>query len=298
MTDELHAYLAMLAGPAPAGKLLELRHRTPGGMGQTFIPARRADRAASAIVRLGCETDVYVGVLLRTRRQGCRDAVRESHLLFVEIDQPDAQARLGRFAPAPSATLASGSTGHRHAYWVLERPVGADELVAANRRLAYALGADLASTDPARLLRPPSTTSFKREPPVPVRLLELDPGRRYAIDELVDGLTDPPTPAAVRRSRGTRGSVDPVQAQLLTIPTVEYVRRLTGREPNRAGKVTCPFHHPDRTPSLHLYDDGSWYCFSCAKGGSVFDFAASLWSAGTRGPEFLALRDRLRMELL
>ena len=298
MTDQLHAYLTMLAGPAPAGKLIELRHRTPAGMRQTFIPARRLDLAAAAIARLGRETDVYVGVLLRTRRRGTRDAVHQSHLLFAEIDQPDADARLDRFRCPPSGRVSSGTDGHRHAYWTLQNPIDVEQLVAANRRLAHALGADLASTDPARVLRPPRSMSFKRQPPAPVRLLHIDPSRQYRLAELVGALADPPTPASTRGSRPVRPSVDPVQERLFAVPTADYVRRLTGREPNRAGKVACPLHHPDRTPSLQLYDDGTWYCFGCARGGSVIDFAASLWSTGTRGAEFLALRDRLAAELL
>jgi hypothetical protein len=299
MTDELHGYLEMLAGPAPAGKLIELRHRTPGGMRQTFIPARRPDLAASAIVRLGRETDVYIGVLLRTRRHGGRDAVHESHLVFCEIDHPDADARLDRFPCPPTASLASGSPGHRHAYWALRSPIDAGQVAWANRRLAHSLGADLAATDPARVLRPPTSMSFKRQPPVPVRLLHLDASRRYSLAELVEGLADPPSPTKTRGStRPARVTVDQVHERLLAIPAADYVRHLTGREPNRAGKVTCPFHNPDRTPSLQLYEDGTWYCFGCARGGTVIDFGASLWSIGTRGPEFLELRDRLAAELL
>ena len=51
--------------------------------------------------------------------------------------------------------------------------------------------------------------------------------------------------------------------------------------------------HEDRTPSLHLYEDGTWYCFGCRQGGSIYDFAAALWHIGTRRREFLQLRARL-----
>jgi hypothetical protein len=75
------------------------------------------------------------------------------------------------------------------------------------------------------------------------------------------------------------------------------VQALTGREPNRAGKVHCPFHE-DRHPSLQLYEDGSWYCFgACRRGGTIYDFAAALWSIGTKGRGFIQLRDRLAVEL-
>jgi DNA polymerase I-like protein with 3'-5' exonuclease and polymerase domains len=32
-------------------------------------------------------------------------------------------------------------------------------------------------------------------------------------------------------------------------------------------KISCPFHH-DNTPSLHVYDDGHWHCFSCQRHGN------------------------------
>lgn len=43
-------------------------------------------------------------------------------------------------------------------------------------------------------------------------------------------------------------------------------------EPSRAGFLRCPAH-ADNTPSLKIYPESdSFYCFSCAVGGSVIDF--------------------------
>ncbi len=36
-----------------------------------------------------------------------------------------------------------------------------------------------------------------------------------------------------------------------------------------------------------------WFCFGCRRGGSIYDFAALLWGAEPRGPDFVGLRDRL-----
>ena len=79
---------------------------------------------------------------------------------------------------------------------------------------------------------------------------------------------------------------------LLAIPAAIYVRELAGLEPGRDGKVSCPFHADD-TPSLQLYGDGTFYCYGCGAGGSVYDFAGRLWSLETRGRAFLELRARL-----
>ena len=291
---ELDAYLRTIAGRAPGARLLEirfaLRHRD---MGRVFLAAHSAPGATRFIRRLAARTDVYVGVALRTRAAGGRDAVDRSHLAFVEIDARDALARLADFPHPPSMVVTSGTPGHAHAYWTLRTPVGVPEIERANRRLAHHLGGDLASIDAARILRPPTTWNHKHSPPAPVALVELDPGRRYEIGELVEPLHDPPggpSSGPVPRPRSGRTEVD---RALLAIPAAAYARALTGRSPNRAGKIPCPFHD-DRTPSLQLYDDGTWYCFgACQTGGSIYDFASRRWGIDTKKHAFLELRDRL-----
>ena len=46
-------------------------------------------------------------------------------------------------------------------------------------------------------------------------------------------------------------------------------------------------------PSLHLYEDGTFYCYGCGVGGSLYDFAGRLWGLDTKGRAFLELRARL-----
>ena len=239
----LESYLRMLAGPAPGARLLEirfaLRHRD---MGRMFIAAHSAPGAGRLIRRLAERTDVYVGVCLRGRRSGGRDAIDQSHLAFVEIDAPDALDRLRAYRHPPSMIVSSGNRGHAHAYFALSAPVTVPELERANRRLAHALGGDLASVDGARILRPPSSWNHKHSPPSPVELIELDPTRRYELDGLVDGLEEPPgrpAEAAITRRRTGRTEVDRL---LLAIPAADYVRAFTGLSPDRTGKIHCPFH--------------------------------------------------------
>jgi hypothetical protein len=141
MAADLDRYLQVLAGPTPIGRLIEIRSANPAGtMRQTFTPATRPDLAANVITRLAARTDVYVGVLLRHRRSGGRDACERSHLAFVEIDRPDGADRLARYRCPPTMIIASGgSPGHAHAYWQLDQPADLDELETANRRLAIRL---------------------------------------------------------------------------------------------------------------------------------------------------------------
>ena len=153
-SQALDSYLRILAGPEPGARLLEirfaLRHRD---MGRLFVAAHSAPGASRLIRRLAARTDVYVGVCLRDRRSGGRDAIDRSHLAFVEIDTPDALDRLRAFQHPPTMIVLSGTPGHAHAYYTLSAPVPVPELERANRRLAHALGGDLASVDAARILR-------------------------------------------------------------------------------------------------------------------------------------------------
>jgi hypothetical protein len=295
---QLDRYLQMIAGDRRGDELLEIRYAPGDGrMRRRFISIRRLDAAARAIGSLAPRSDVYCGVLLRSHRAGGRDAVTSSHFAFVEIDAVDALNRLQRFARPPTMIVSSGTAGHAHAYWTLRRRVGPNELEQANRTLATHLGGDLASVDAARILRPPGTLSHKHRPPAPVELLHLDTAMRFELAELLAGL--PPAPSrpdapAAGRGRAARTELDEL---LLAIPAATYVRELTGLEPRRNGKVNCPFHADD-TPSLHLYGDGTFYCYGCGAGGSLYDFAGRLWSLNTKGAMFLELRARLAETLL
>lgn len=295
---QLDAYLRVIAGPRPGARLLEirfaLRHRD---MGRVFIAAHSAPGASRFIRRLAQRTNVYVGVGLRTRAAGGRDAVDRAHLAFVEIDRPDALARLADFEHPPTMIITSGTAGHAHAYWTLTPAVGASELEHANRCLAHHLGADLASSDAARILRPPASWNHKHAPPAPVELVELAPTRQYEIGALTDGLEDPSGARPNDRPLPHRSGRTEIDRALLAIPATDYAQKLTGRTADRASKIQCPFHD-DQTPSLQLYEDGTWYCFgACQMGGSVYDFASRLWRMETKGPSFLKLRRRLAREL-
>src|SRR5215218_5105349 len=289
-------FLAALARQANRGELLELRYRLDDGlrMGQVFERPTRLRGLATRAVALGRRTDVYAGCAPRTRRHGGRDAVERAFVLWADCDGEQAVAALSEFEPTPAIVVASGTGSNCHAYWPLTQPLPRDELEAANRRLAHALGADPASADAARILRVPGTLSHKHEPPMPVEALRLDPDRRFEADDVVGGLADPPAPA--------RAPFTPALAQvrgddpLLAIAPDVYVRRLLGVEVPRHRKVRCPFHE-DRHASLHVYEtaERGWYCFgACRRGGTIYDLAAPLYGYAARGEDFLRLRTELR----
>ena len=86
-------------------------------------------------------------------------------------------------------------------------------------------------------------------------------------------------------------------AALKNLDAREWMPRLTGVELSASGYMPCPFHE-ERTASLKAYPNGSWYCYGCHQGGSIFDFAARLSGRGTRGVEFVELRADLARTLL
>jgi hypothetical protein len=300
--DELRAYLEMLAGQPRAGQFFNLRWITPlGRMGQQFRSARQVESTARRIETLAETTDVFIGVALRDSRRGGKSAISGSHLLHLDCDDEHARSKLAAFAFVPTMEVASGTPGHLHPYWCLDRRASILQVEGANRRLALALAADPACVDVARILRPPKTSNFKDDPPQPVSLIAYRPDARYSLADLLASLPrDPCAPTRVRTNPTRRARRTEFESQLLAIPGAEYVRVLTGREPNRAGKVLCPFHD-ETDPSLHLYADGTFYCFGkkCRRGGTIIDFAAALWLTGQsvdaplRGRDFIDVRRRL-----
>ena len=282
----LRSYLQLIAGRANG--YLEIRYRHQDEMRRLFAGTQRLAAAAETITALSTRTDVYCGAALRSRLAGGRDAIAESHLLWIEIDHPDALQRLDRFPHPATLTVRSGTAGHAHAYWQLDQPVDVIELEHANRRLAHHLGADPSSTDAARILRPAGTLNHKHAPPASVSLAAHRPVRRYRLAQLLDGVPDPtPLPADRSAACGWCAGDRPTgeDAELRAIPTERYVLTLTGRQAGRDHKLACPFHD-DRTPSLHCYPDGTFYCYGCRRGGSVYDFAGHLWNVPTKGSGF------------
>lgn len=286
----LVAYLATLAGPEGEREgYLELRHRRRGGaMRQRFFDALIPHGAGVTARVLSASGDVFVGCAPRTRRNGAKDAIDRAWVLWADCDSDDAIDRLAAVDPQPTMLVRSGRG--LHAYFALDAPLDPHALEQANRRLAYALGADAACADAARVLRPPLTLNYKYDPPAPVRIVGFT-GSRLAARAVVGALPDPALPTRVGHGQSKRDDPDP----LLQIDPAVYVAALTGQRVGRDRKVLCPFH-PDQTPSLHAYADPAdgWFCFGrCRRGGSIYDLAAPLLGYDTRGADFVALKAEL-----
>lgn len=288
---DVRSFLLALAGPTKTDALLEIRERHDGFMRCRFFSVDDVDSATTAVLHAAPVRDVYVGAAVRAFSHGGRAAVPWMSSLWIDADVPQAIDRLAAFVPVPSIVVGSGRG--QHAYWLLDRPVDVDAGEDANRRLAATLAADPSCHDAARILRPPHTWNHGYDPPRPVRLLRLEPELRHALEEVVAAL--PAEPRATREHAPGRRGDDP----LLALDPSFYVSTLLGVEIGRDRKVSCPFH-TDEHPSLHVYPTPvqGWHCFSCRRGGSVYDLAAPLWGLAPRGTGFLRLRVKLRECLL
>jgi RepB DNA-primase from phage plasmid len=289
-------YLRALTAAAPHGSLLDIRYRRADGrFARVFLDARDPG-APARIVRLGQQTDVYVGCAMRVRRRGTRQDLAPTALLWADCDDPRALAAVRAFTPEASMIVASGSLDHAHAYWALTRTLDPPTLEDANRRLAATLGADPKCVDATRILRVPGTWNHKHNPPRPVNLLHHDE-KRYRPVEILTALPRLDDPRVGRRhDHGRPRENDPLHQ----IKPASYVRLLTGRTPDQDGKIACPFHDDDR-PSLHVYPtpEQGWTCFGCPTpdgkplGGDIYTLASRLWGIPARGARFLDLQARL-----
>lgn len=134
--------------------------------------------------------DAYCGVALRGRHYTDYQALTA---LFVDLDfkehtEDTVRASLAEFPHAPTLVVASGNG--LHAYWRLDTPI---DLTMAYAEAKAALAvfarafvvADVAVSEPARILRLPGTLNYKYEPARDVVLEMCDASRVYDVEALV-----------------------------------------------------------------------------------------------------------------
>ncbi|MCS7072677.1 MAG: RepB family DNA primase [Anaerolinea sp.] len=201
--------------------------------------------------------------LTRWQRGGAVDVVALP-ALFVDVDDPSAEAltRLQCADPAPSCVVASG--GGYHAYWWLDEPT--TDLSTARlllRGLAAALGGDRLSA--AQSLRVVGSTNTKPARGNSLcRLVELHE-RRCALQDFTAYLLRP----ALRPAR------QPGQSAALCVPSADLIARVTHVLLQRGGRLRgdwvngrCPFperhKHGDQHPSFGFnMRSGCGYCHVC-----------------------------------
>jgi len=267
-----------------------------------FVPSGDRDALLRRLVEVGAgdRREVFFTPATVMERRPRNEAVLESRVAWVDIDEPQRIARLRAFPHPPHAVVMSGSGG-AHAYWRLAAPAVGSLADETNRCLAGALGADLQSCNRGRIMRIPGTLNWKHtsdgRPPTWCRVVMCDLAKApYDRDTLVRGLADPrPAKEAqaarpARKPQFVRSTRDEPWEELTA---ADYYRVITGLEPRRDGMVRCPnASHEDRHPSAKLYPDpgAGWYCFACGAGGSAVDLVAALRGLPTgralQGDEF------------
>jgi RepB DNA-primase from phage plasmid len=228
--EALKLQLAAIIGSEPESSYIEIRPlEADGGIAlrdRDFLPVRGPDAITRRVLELAPRLNVFIGVAPRTRQCGRADAVERVWTLWCDLDGRDALKRLATFRPLAGLVIRSGSLDCAHAYWPLRRPVSPDGAQRANRRLAQALGGDLAATDAARILRPAGTLNHKTDPPAEVRCtrLELD---MFTLADVVGSLPDTghyrPRPAVRQHFQGDPSSL--LAGMVRTVSEAEHGNR-------------------------------------------------------------------------
>jgi hypothetical protein len=239
----------------------------------------------------------------REPRAGKAGGILPARCAWVDIDEPANVDRLRAFAPRPHLVVYSGSGG-AHAFWRLAVALSAQEVEAVNRKLAHHLGADLGSTDRARIMRLPG---HNHKAGRACRIVFCDLASPAVDGErLMAGLEDPDPPAPPPSAAELRRRLAFLAAdEANRIPPPVYFRALAGVEvPDRGGHVPCPLDdHHDQLASCMVYRDAAdgWWCFGCGRGGAIYDLASLLeggaWGRDLRGEDFRELKRRVQRQL-
>jgi len=147
--------------------------------------------------------NIHIGVNPRKGKgQSGDDAVSLCRCLFADFDHIEAA---GQFTPAdliagqiseailPLPTLLLNSGHGVHSYWRLSAPIEPEQWRQIQHRLNKTLGSDPAIKNPERLMRLPGFRNLK-EPPADCQIVEADPSRVCALEQILPQLAKLPKP--------------------------------------------------------------------------------------------------------
>jgi hypothetical protein len=285
----------------------------PEWLAHLLAHAEQTIRGAYARSADAGREEVFVGAAPRTRPRGSKDAVAAARFLWVDIDRPDRLDALWTFlSERPCHLLVeTGGSGGVHAYWKLDRPLEPtrrrgdgtleEPIERAHERLIHGLGTDADGRpdvgDPrcaerSRVLRLGGTVNHKSGNWARVISADLALAP-YPLDELLDGLPEPPNLA--RRIGKDGPNADPYKR----IAPAEYFLHLAGLRVPARGLVSCPVPgHEDAHPSCSVgrSAEEGWCCHaaSCGARGAIYDLASVLaggpWGPALRGEHFARAR--------
>lgn len=152
-----------------------------------------ARRILRTDARLSRETRISLG-----RREDGHRSSAAATVAWVVTHDKDGAGRLARFSRKPTIVMREGSSSRLHALWLLDQAYPHEDVVRANKRLAYALRTRQNRGDPDEVLFPAPGTCLRSgcKRPIPVGCEVLEGDRVYGLGGLVRGLKDPPDPDA------------------------------------------------------------------------------------------------------
>lgn len=154
-----------------------------------------SQRNASAVLHALCDRreGACVGPGQRTTQDGGPTSLT---ILWARVQGSEQEKRAHRFRPLPTLVLREGSSTRRLLIWALTAPLRYEDCYAANRRIAYRLGAKQKDGRP-EFLRIPAPGQPAGRGTVDVTRLE---GVAYVPGDVVGRLKDPPEPKWERRA--------------------------------------------------------------------------------------------------
>ena len=109
MSEPRESHAEVLFPKASSG-FVEMRALRAGVVvARAFVPVAECEAHYNAWRRTNESADVYIGVAPRTRKKGTRGSVAEVHVVWADLDHPDAQSVLADFELPPSLVVASGA---------------------------------------------------------------------------------------------------------------------------------------------------------------------------------------------
>ena len=260
----------------------------------------RATRAAGQ--------ECWCSVLARTEAVAGGKAVPGGTVLWADVDTPGTlwraralRERLPVRLVVESGGAADPAEPRWHLYLVASRWLSPAELETANARLAALLGGDRVG-DRGRLMRLPGTRNLKAGRPgrwcrvvacnLHAPALEVE----SVVGALPDDAAQPLASVRDAAPRSWPSALDELA------PRQWFAVLEPDRPISDYGYARCPLHD-DHVPSLKLYDEprDGWYCWACARGGDVIEYAAWRWygesSRGLDAPRFRAVIARLHTAL-
>lgn len=192
--SQAHQFLIAIFGASPSG-LIEIRLIRKKEVRQFFYrkPRQVVKDLFTNKAHLLNSWNVYFGACPRKEKRGSEKDISWVGALFADIDCASEEERerrltsLKNFYIPPSIIVSSGRGFH--AYWLLarryiiENKKGLLHVKGYIKGLALVLGGDKAF-DLSRVLRLPGTKNLKDpQHPLPVRVLEIKPTRKYGLED-------------------------------------------------------------------------------------------------------------------